>query len=322
MKLDKGGSTVKRIHFDTERDSFYGAYWENKNRSDCAMIAMIGDDPEDYMARSGIKWLLKRGINVMSMSPAKKDYGHHNYPLERVENAIKWLKEHGNRRIGIVGVSTTGTLALTAASYFDDITLTIALTPSDFIWQGFMQGKKDGCREWPIEGESLFSYRGEPLPYMPFKYQHPEYWNVVMEDSKKSGNIISSFRLFEESEQVRPHPEDEMINVERIKGRLLLLGAEDDVLWNAAKYIRRMEKRLSERPHECSVEAKVYEHGTHFLFPETMIRAMLPVGSGLFVKIAFKAARKYPKECRQTRIDVDRRTHDAIEKWRTEDIAK
>lgn len=58
-----------------------------------------------------------------------------------------------------MGASTTGTLALTAASYFEDITLTIGLTPSDFIWQGFMQGKKDGCKEWPIEGESLFSYR-------------------------------------------------------------------------------------------------------------------------------------------------------------------
>lgn len=23
-----------------------------------------------------------------------------------------------------------------------------------------MQGKKDGCKEWPIEGESLFSYKG------------------------------------------------------------------------------------------------------------------------------------------------------------------
>ena len=36
------------------------------------------------------------------------------------------------------------------------------------IWQGFMQGKKDGCKEWPIEGESLFSYKGEPLPYTPY----------------------------------------------------------------------------------------------------------------------------------------------------------
>lgn len=76
----------------------------------------------------------------------------------------------------IAGASTTGTLALTAASFFPEITLTIAMTPSDFIWQGFMQGKRDGCHEWPIEGESLFSYHGEPLPYMPFCYGHPQYW--------------------------------------------------------------------------------------------------------------------------------------------------
>ena len=94
-----------------------------------------------------MKWLHKPGVNVMTMSPAKKNYGHHNYPLERIEKAISWLKTHGNRKIGIVGASTTGTLALTAASYFEDLTLTIGLTPSDFIWQGFMQGKKDGCKE-------------------------------------------------------------------------------------------------------------------------------------------------------------------------------
>lgn len=138
---------MKHIHFDVESDGFYGAYWACKTPSECAMIAMIGDDPEDYMARSCVKWLLKQDINVLTMSPAKKDYGHHNYPLERVEAAIHWLKNHGIRKIGIVGASTTGTLALTAASYFADITLTIGMTPSDFIWQGFMQGKKDGCKE-------------------------------------------------------------------------------------------------------------------------------------------------------------------------------
>ena len=28
-----------------------------------------------------------------------------------------------------------------------------------------LQDKKDGCKEWPIEGEALFSYKGEPLPF-------------------------------------------------------------------------------------------------------------------------------------------------------------
>ena len=42
---------MKKRHFDVETDGFYGAYWKCKTGSDYAMIAMIGDDPEDYLAR-------------------------------------------------------------------------------------------------------------------------------------------------------------------------------------------------------------------------------------------------------------------------------
>ena len=96
---------IQKRHFEMETDGLYGAYWKCKTDSDCAMIAMIGDDSEDYLARTSVKWLHKLGVNVMTMSPAKKDYGHHNYPLERIEKAISWLKTHGNQRIGIVGAS-------------------------------------------------------------------------------------------------------------------------------------------------------------------------------------------------------------------------
>lgn len=307
---------MKHIHFDIETDGFYGAYWTCKNGSDCAVIAMLGDDPEDYMARSAVKWLLRLGVNVLTASPGKKDYGHHNYPLERIESAIRWLQAHGNRRIGIAGASTTGTLALTASSMFSDITLTVAMTPSDFVWQGFMQGKRDGCKEWPIEGESLFSYHGKPLPYMPFCYKHPQYWQVVSEESKRTGNMIASRKLFDDSEAAHPITEDEFIKVENIHGKLLVIGAEDDVLWDAAKYIRRMEKRLEERPHDCEVETAVYKHGTHFVFPDGMLKTMLPIGSALFVRLAFPDAGKYRKECKETRLDIDRRVTKAIGEWR------
>lgn len=112
---------MNKRHFYTEMDGFYGVYWLCKKESD---YAMIGDDAEDYLARTSVKLLHKLGLNVMAMSLAKKDYGDHNYPLERIEKAIRWLKTSGNQKIGIVGASTTGTLALTAASYFEDITLT------------------------------------------------------------------------------------------------------------------------------------------------------------------------------------------------------
>ena len=265
---------MKKRHFDVETDGFYGAYWKCKTGSECAMIAMIGDDPEDYLARTSVKWLHKLGVNVMTMSPGKKDYGHHNYPLERIEKAINWLKAHGNQKIGMVGASTTGTLALTAASYFEDITLTIGLTPSDFIWQGFMQGKKDGCKEWPIEGESLFSYKGEPLPYMPFCYKHPDYWHVIEKETKRTGDMINSRKLFDDLEKAHPITEDEMIKIEKI-------------------------------------------NGTHFVFPESMLKTMLPVGSGLFVKLAFQAARKYPQECRSARLDIDYRVRNVVAEWKS-----
>ena len=43
---------MKHLHFEPEADGFYGAYWECKTPSDIAMIAMLGDDPEDYMGKT------------------------------------------------------------------------------------------------------------------------------------------------------------------------------------------------------------------------------------------------------------------------------
>ena len=306
---------MKKRHFDVETDGFYGAYWKCKTESDCAMIAMIGDDPEDYLARTSVKWLHKLGVNVMTMSPGKKDYGHHNYPLERIEKAINWLKAYGNQKIGMVGASTTGTLALTAASYFEDITLTIGLTPSDFIWHGFMQGKKDGCKEWPMPNASTLSWQGKPLPYMPFVYEHPVYWQKIEEETKGSGDITRSTCLFIDSEKARSHTEEEMVKVENIKGRLFLIGADDDSFWEAGKYVRRMDQRLKEHPHTCEYDALVYEHGTHFVLPETLLRIALPVGLKFVLKFVFKAAKDYPKECEATRKDIDRRLSAALKEW-------
>lgn len=307
---------MKKIHFDVEPDGFYGAYWACPQGGDCAIITMLGDDPEDRLAWSEVKWMHSLGVNVLTMSPAKRDYGHHNYPLERIEAAIVWLHHHGNRRIGIAGASTTGTVALAAAAYLSGITLTIAMTPSDFIWEGFMQGRRDGCKEWPIDGESLLTYQGKAMPYMPFCYRHPQYWQVIAAEGKRTGNMLASRKLFDDSEAAHPIQEAEKIPVERIAGKLLLVGAEDDVVWDTARYIRRMEKRLAERPHNCDVQVLVYEHGTHFVFPEALLKTFLPVGADWFVEKAFRKAKEHPAECKATRLDIERQVSQAIADWR------
>lgn len=306
---------MKKQFFSNEKDGFYGTYYENPKGANCTMIGLFGDDPNDFMAKCGAKWLHKNGVNVMCMSPDVKNYGHVNFPLERIETAIKWLKSHGNKKIDIMGMSTAGMDSLVAASYFPDITLTFGLTPSDFVWQGFEQGEKDGCKEWPIPDASTLSWQGKPLAYMPFVYAHPEYYHKIEEETKGSGDITRSTHLFIDSEKAREHTEEEMIKVENIKGKLIMVGADDDSFWEAGKYVRRMDKRLKERPHECDYEALTYEHGTHFVLPETMLRKALPVGLKFVMKFIFKAAKDYPKECEQTRKDIDRRLSAALKQW-------
>ena len=137
--------------------------------------------------------------------------------------------------------------------------------------------------------------KGKPLPYLPFAYRHPEYWQKIVEESKAGGDKVASRKMFDESERRHPVREEEKIKVENIHGKIVLVGAEDDVLWDTCKYIRRMEERLSGLPHECRWKALLYEHGTHFVFPESLLKRILPVGSDLLVRFMFKAGREYPE---------------------------
>lgn len=306
---------MKRIYFTLEKDGFYGAYFENEKKTDKAMILMLGDAIDDRMALSGVKWIHRQGCNALTMSPEKKDYGHHEYPLERFEKAISYLKKQGNRKIGVAGASTTGMMALLAASYYSEITLTIAMTPPDFVMEGFYQDRLDGAKERPGDHESSVSYQGKSLPYLPYAYRHPQYWQKIKQESKEGGDMIASRKMFDESERLHPVQEEEKIKVENIKGTLVFVGAEDDVLWDTCKYIRRMTERLQSIPHSCKYITMLYEHGTHFVFPESMLKIMLPVGSGLIVRLAFRAGRKYAKECKATRMDIDSRLSEIIRTW-------
>ena len=297
-----------------ETDGFYGAYYPNSKPSDKAMILMLGDSSDDRLAVSGAKWIHDLGCHALAMSPGKKDYGHHNYPLERFGAAIVFLKNRGIKKIGIAGASTTGMLALVAAAYYPDITLTIAMSPCDFVMEGFYQDGKDGMRERPGDNESTVTWQGKPLPYLPFAYRHPEYWQKIQEESKAGRDMIASRKMFDESERIHPLQEKERIKVENIRGQIVFVGAEDDVLWDTCKYIRRMEERLKEKPHECTYLSLIYEHGTHFVFPESLLRIMFPAGGDL-MPLVFKAGRSYPKECRAVREDIDRNLKEIITKW-------
>lgn len=73
---------MKKLFFEIEQDGFYGTYYENPKGADCSVIGLFGDDPNDYMAKCGAKWLHKNGVNALCMSPGKHNQNTRGRPHE------------------------------------------------------------------------------------------------------------------------------------------------------------------------------------------------------------------------------------------------
>jgi hypothetical protein len=80
--------------------------------------------------------------------------------------------------------------------------------------------------------------------------------------------------------------------------------------------IERIIKKAANDNDATNYEAVTYEHGTHFVLPEGMLRTALPFGLKFVMRFLFRAAEEYPDECEQTRRDIDRRLSIAIKEWK------
>ena len=80
------------------------------------------------------------------------------------------------------------------------------------------------------------------------------------------------------------------------------------------RYIGRMEERLERLPHECTHEALLFDHATHFVFPQSMLMHMVPVLGNLMTRL-FRAGREYPRACRDARIIIDVHLRQVIAAW-------
>ena len=75
-----------------------------------------------------------------------------------------------------------------------------------------------------------------------------------------------------------------------------------------------MEERLEEKPHDCTFLSLIYEHGTHFVFPESLLKIMM-YSAGALMPLVFKAGRQFPRECKAVREDIDRNLCEIISAW-------
>ncbi len=166
-----------------------------------------------------------------------------NIPIEYFKKAIDWLKKQKSvkiGKIGLVGGSRGGELALLLGSMFDEFKAIVGWVPAAHLWQG----------EDYIKLVPSWIYKGKPLPFIGKEFSQEEL-------KKFSSGQMTSFREYFLNclENLKPSLINQAtIAVEKIKAPILLISGDDDQTWPSTEFSQMVVKRL--KSHNFKYECK------------------------------------------------------------------
>lgn len=174
-------------------------------------------------------------------------------PLEYVEGAMSWFRQHqetAGGRIGAVGVSKGAELALlTAAMFPRHIGAVAAFAPSSVVFAGI--NRFGGRSE-----RSSWSHEGRPLPFVPYRR------GVRAAVSLRGMSVAPIYAAaLDNVDAVR----DAAIQVERIDGPIVLVSGDDDRMWPATRMAQMITTRLADHGQAESVTHLRSEGAGHLL---------------------------------------------------------
>jgi dienelactone hydrolase len=180
-------------------------------------------------------------------------------PLETVTRGIDWLALRSDvdpARIGIVGVSKGGELALLAASREPRIRATAAVVPSAYVWFGLAFGFGEETSSW--------SAGGAPVPDIP---SDPAA-DAAVGNAFMTGGTVAFRDTYAASFAAAPPAvrERAAIPVERIAGPVLCIAAADDREWDSAAACQTVHERRG-AAHLDANDAVVVEPGAGHAMP-------------------------------------------------------
>lgn len=210
-------------------------------------------------------------------------------PLEYVENAIRYLKDQGYKKIAVDGISKGSEYALLAASMFEDISCVIARVPSYFVSEGMIGEKR-------TSGDSCWSYQRKGLNYVPYKIKQ---FNVIKQFiAHREFNILD----YNTNKDIGS---EAIIPMERIQGPILLISTEADTVWPSVQQADYIKEYLLDHNFSYEIMNLKYQYISHFAIPMRRNEGLL--------KLLFKTERKYPNECAADRADITSKVIDFIQ---------
>jgi dienelactone hydrolase len=195
-------------------------------------------------------------------------------PLEYFQTSLGWLAarpEVDGARLGGLGRSRGGELALLLGATFPELRSIVAYVPSGVVHGGIGEDSA---------GRSAWTWRGEPVPFLRDQVT-PEQDAAIFGDEPIT--LTPRFELnLEDCQAVA----DAMIPVERINGPVLLLSGEADKLWPSTRLANIAEERLAEFNHPYPVRHLRYANVGHSIslpgLPTTVTTIRHPIRKQVF----------------------------------------
>ena len=142
--------------------------------------------------------------------------------LEAVTAHVRTMEEADGERIGIWGVSKGAEYALLAGDLIGGYKAIAAIVPTDVVWEGWGADKK----------ASSFAWRGEPLPFVPYKGMEAEFQKAkpTLRIPHDAGRAANPDRV-----------QAARIRVESIDAPLFLVGGDADAVWASGPMARSIK---------------------------------------------------------------------------------
>lgn len=293
------------VKTSVSKEGFEGVLYEAASGGErkCLILNLLFA-PGSGFAKKPALWLNAHGVSALAIgvygtkeTPADQS----QIPIEYITKACEWLKQCGYQKIGVLGLSFGAEMGLYAASVCRDISLTIAISGFDRVFEGVL-GRGT---QYP-SGKSSFTMGGEDVPFQSLCLTKEAYIKRMADEKKAHGENYGR-DMWEEAIQKAPNA-DAVIPVERICGRVLLLGSQTDTCWDSTGAAARMEARIASGG-SAEVRRVDYPHACHLLYPD-----MVPF-INFMTKMAFREYKQYPKECKAARADVSAQILKEVEAW-------
>ncbi len=203
------------------------------------LILLGGSEGNDRGARGKAPAFLAEGYAVLGVPYYSPAWGGQEQkfpalpeafdaiPVDKLETALNWLTARADVRadaIGVYGVSKGAEFALIGGTKIDGFAAIAAIVPTDVVWEGWGPGTEAGK-------SSSFSWRGEPLPFVPYDGMNEEFANP------SGANGRPRLRLPHDKGR---HANPELavaarIAVETIDEPVLVAGGDGDNVWNSGE---------------------------------------------------------------------------------------